>query len=536
MMKGINFHAHKPPLAESPNRMDIACFVGFVDYRADAQRDDIDEWLYQQSWRHSNAGYRATYHRDSADELLDVPVPIESWERFSQLYAWNERDYGHGLKGAGYLAASVRSFFAQGGRKCYVVRVGSPPPADLNFALRQLMIDLLVPGFATRQISIQASNRNSWQGVGHLLGLPDVALLCMPDLPDLLRAELSEEPIEAPAEVYAEERFVECSDPAPTPAADSLLTDLTAPGCSEAGFQKWAEVIHQVALFISRQRRDVQLVASVPLPNQEINNLFKFFHDQGFLDGMLESTKSTLEETSEPPMNIASSFVQLAYPWLETAGSNWLPQRLEPAEGTLAGMLASNAMARGAYRSITGLRQSDISAVHPRLSREAMHAIYSKEATLDSLQTPLISRVSLFGDSINSVTLLSDVTTSNSAAHRPANVNRIISMVLRATRQLGEDSVFENNGEALWADITQRLSGVLGTLFKLGALRGKEPDDAFFVRCDRSTMSQQDLDSGRVIALIHFEPAASIESIDVVLNMRQNGQLALQSIGIEQVA
>ena len=524
-MKGINFHAHKPPLAESPNRMDIACFVGFVDYRADAQRDDIDEWLYQQSWRHSNAGYQATYHRDSADELLDVPVPIESWERFSQLFAWNERDYGNGLRGAGYLAVAVRSFFAQGGRKCYVVRVASPPPADLGFAPRQVLIDLLVPGFATGQMSSQASNRDSWKGVGHLLGLPDVAMLSMPDLPDLLRAELSGVAIEAPADVYAEEAFVECSDPAPTPAVDSLLTDLTAPSCSETGFRKWAEVIHQVALFISRQRRDVQLVASVPLPNQDINNLFKFFHDQGFLGGTLESINS-----------IASSFVQLAYPWLESAGSNWLPQRLEPAEGALVGMLASNAMARGSYRSITGQRQSDITAVHPRLSREAMYGIYRKEVVKTSLQTPLIERVSLFGDSINSVSLLSDVTTSNSAAHRPANVNRIISTVLRATRLLGEDSVFENNGEALWAEITQRLNGVLGTLFKLGALRGKEADDAFFVRCDRSTMSQQDLDSGRIIALIHFEPAASIESIDVVLNMRQNGQLPLQSIGIEQVA
>jgi hypothetical protein len=529
-MKGVNFHVQIPPMADSPNRMDIACFVGFIDHRPDIPRDDIDQWLFQQSWlldvdpdADLSADYLATYHRESARELRDVPVPIESWERFSQLFAWNQRDYGNGLRGAGYLAAAVRSFFAQGGRKCYVVCVDSPPATTLTFAQRQVLIDLLVPGFDSGQVSSQANDRKSWHGVGHLLGLPEVTMLCIPDLPDLLRAELSELPIEAPAEVDGEEQFVECSEPEPLPAADNLITGLSVPTCSQDGYIEWAKAIHQVGLFISRSRRDVQLVSSVPLPNDEINNLFRFLHDQGFLSGTLGNENS-----------IASAFVQLAYPWLETTGSNLLPQRLEPAEGTLAGMLASNAVSRGAFRSTTGQRQSDITAVYPRLNREAMHGIYSKEAVPESLQTPLIDRVSLFGDSINAVTLLSDVTTSNTTAHRPANVNRIISLVLRATRQSGEDYVFANNGEALWAEISQHLNSVLGTLFKLGALRGKEPDDAFSVRCDRSTMSQQDLDSGRVIAYLHFEPAASIESIDVVLSMQQNGQASLQSIGIEQ--
>lgn len=518
-MKGINFQVQKPLMAESPNRMDIACFVGFIDYRSKASRGDIDQWLYEQSWMHSSEGYQATYHRDSTDQLLDVPVPIESWERFSQLYAWNERDYGNDLRGAGYLAAAVRSFFAQGGRKCYVVRVDSPPATTLSFAQRLLLIDLLVPGFATGQVSSLANDRSSWHGVGHILGLPDVTMLCLPDLPDLLRAEASAMPVEAPAEVYSEEQFVECSEPQPLPPADNLVTCLSAPDCGLNEYKKWVEVVNQVALFISRSRRDVQLVASLPLPNKEIDNLSSFLHKQNMFNGNLESGNS-----------IATAFVQLAYPWVETAGAGLLPQRLEPAEGALAGMLASNALSRGAFRSVTGMRQSDISNIYPHLSREVIQGVYFPETS----QIPLIDRVSLFGDSINAVTLLSDVTTSDVTAHRPANVNRIISMVLRVARQSGEDYVFDNNGEVLWSEITQHLNSVLGTLFELGALRGKEPEDAFFVRCDRSTMSQQDIDSGRVIAFVRFEPAASIESIDVVLSLQHNGQASLQAIGIDR--
>jgi hypothetical protein len=46
-------------------------------------------------------------------------------------------------------------------------------------------------------------------------------------------------------------------------------------------------------------------------------------------------------------------------------------------------------------------------------------------------------------------------------------------------------------------------------------------------------MTQQDLDSGRVIAHIHLEPAASIEVIDISLSMDQSGQVSLAPLGIK---
>jgi hypothetical protein len=541
MMKGINFNIQNPVKRESPNRMDIACFVGFIDYRTDVPqvdtgRTDIDKWLYQQSWMHSSDGYLATYQRDSADELRDVPVPIESWQSFTQLFKWDERDYGQGMYGAGYLAAAVRSFFAQGGRKCYVVRVGSPPSVDLTFIQRSELIDLLVPGFPA-QVSSRGDDRESWHGVGHILGLSDVTLLSLPDLPDLLRSERIELSIDPVPEPGQTEQFVACSEPAPVLPSDNRVTHLSAPTLNEEGYFKWAETIHQVATFISHHRRDVQLIISLPLPSQqlgeEIDDLFVFLHD-----------KQLLAELNKSKRSIGSAFVQIGYPWLSTTGADWLPQRIEPCDGALAGLLASNAISKGAFRSITGKQQSDITDIFPRLSRQTMYRIYSKEdvkvedVTAEDikapLQTSMIDRVSLFANSINGVVLVSDVTSSNAIAHRPANVNRTISMVLRAARQMGDDFVFDNNGEALWAEISQRLDNLLGTLFDLGALRGNTTADAFFVRCDRSTMSQQDLDTGRVIAQIQFEPAASIESINVTLSMQKNDQASLQLIGINR--
>jgi phage tail sheath protein FI len=63
-------------------------------------------------------------------------------------------------------------------------------------------------------------------------------------------------------------------------------------------------------------------------------------------------------------------------------------------------------------------------------------------------------------------------------------------------------AVFEPNGERLWANIRQTIADYLYNEWRSGALLGTSPDEAFFVRCDRSTMTQNDLDNGRLICLI----------------------------------
>jgi phage tail sheath protein FI len=63
-------------------------------------------------------------------------------------------------------------------------------------------------------------------------------------------------------------------------------------------------------------------------------------------------------------------------------------------------------------------------------------------------------------------------------------------------------AVFEPNGERLWANIRTTVSDFLYNEWVNGALLGATPKEAFFVHCDRSTMTQNDLDNGRLICLI----------------------------------
>lgn len=63
-------------------------------------------------------------------------------------------------------------------------------------------------------------------------------------------------------------------------------------------------------------------------------------------------------------------------------------------------------------------------------------------------------------------------------------------------------AVFEPNGPRLWANVREMVSNFLYAEWRGGALLGATPEEAYFVRCDRSTMTQQDLDSGRLVCEI----------------------------------
>ena len=59
--------------------------------------------------------------------------------------------------------------------------------------------------------------------------------------------------------------------------------------------------------------------------------------------------------------------------------------------------------------------------------------------------------------------------------------------------------VFEPNGEPLWASLRRSVCDFLLAEWRDGALQGASADEAFFVRCDRTTMTQDDLANGRLV-------------------------------------
>ena len=85
--------------------------------------------------------------------------------------------------------------------------------------------------------------------------------------------------------------------------------------------------------------------------------------------------------------------------------------------------------------------------------------------------------------------------------------------------------VFEPNNELLWAQIRLNIGAFLQGLFRQGAFQGRTPGEAYFVKCDRETTTQKDINLGIVNIHVGFAPLKPAEF--VVLKLQQNaGDLA----------
>lgn len=80
-------------------------------------------------------------------------------------------------------------------------------------------------------------------------------------------------------------------------------------------------------------------------------------------------------------------------------------------------------------------------------------------------------------------------------------------------------AVFEPNGEPLWARLRHSVGDFMQELFRQGALQGASPKEAYFVRCDASTTTQADIETGVVNLVVGFAPVKPAEF--VVLRVQQ---------------
>lgn len=520
-MRALTFEEEVPVVPSAPNRADVACFVGFVKRRRGPVPPGVRNWLDERGWM------SPPYRRTSAAELLDVPVPIDSWEAFVTLYEWETRrtDDPRQLF-ASYMGAAVRSFFAQGGKRCYVVRVGDMwEPATCPLS-RDGQLAALIPGFPWSVTSFEV-DQTTWHGVGHLFGLSDVSFVCMPDLPNIVAAE----PLPLPPVVEVlgiEEHFTECSSNEQVAEDAPPMRPVRAPRSDSAAYEKWADVIEMMASFLRQRRREVQLLAAVPMPLQGSREEGAFAPlIKELIDRRLSVDINPASLDADAPRGAASSFVQLVYPWVRSPGSARLPEGLEPPDAVLVGVLARNAITRGTFRSAAGLPLTDVIDVYPRLRPDDLRATETSRA--QRYATSFEERVSVLGDSPSGMKVLTDVTPSVLESYRPASVHRLVSVVARAARRLGEEITFDVSGETLWAHVREVLGRLLTGLFQAGALRGASPKEAFRVRCDRTTMTQSDIDAGRLIAQVVFDAAAPIEQIRVILSLDDTGQLTLST-------
>jgi uncharacterized protein len=77
--------------------------------------------------------------------------------------------------------------------------------------------------------------------------------------------------------------------------------------------------------------------------------------------------------------------------------------------------------------------------------------------------------------------------------------------------------VFEPNDEPLWAQIRLNIGAFMHNLFRLGAFQGRTPQEAYFVKCDKETTTQNDINLGIVNIVVGFAPLKPAEFVVIKL-------------------
>jgi phage tail sheath protein FI len=104
-------------------------------------------------------------------------------------------------------------------------------------------------------------------------------------------------------------------------------------------------------------------------------------------------------------------------------------------------------------------------------------------------------------------------TLSSDTSWKYVNVRRLFLFLEESIDEGTQWVVFEPNDEPLWALVRQTVANFLATVWRTGALAGTTADEAFFVHCDRTTMTDDDIANGRLICVIGVAPVFPAEFV-----------------------
>jgi phage tail sheath protein FI len=203
-----------------------------------------------------------------------------------------------------------------------------------------------------------------------------------------------------------------------------------------------------------------------------------------------------------------SKYAALYHPWIEIfdplqrPAQGAPPQRiLLPPSGFVTGIYARSDVSRGVWKAPANEVVSGLTKFEANINK----------ARQDVLNPEGINALRFFEGRGNRV--WGARTMSSDPEWKYVNVRRFFIFLEHSIDKSTQWAVFEPNNERLWANIRHTVEDFLLVQWRDGALMGTKPEEAYFVRCDRTTMTQNDLDNGRLICLIGVAPVKPAEFV-----------------------
>ena len=196
-----------------------------------------------------------------------------------------------------------------------------------------------------------------------------------------------------------------------------------------------------------------------------------------------------------------STYAAMYHPWLEMFDPLSKRSGYFPPSGAMAGIYARTDNERGVHkapaneivRGCTGL------------------SCNYNEGEQDILNPKGVNLIRAFAG--RGIRVWGARTMSSNGLWKYLNVRRLFIYVEESIKANTNWVVFEPNSEVLWGRVTRTIEMFLATCWRDGALAGSSPSEAYFVECGPTTMTQDDIDNGRLICNIGIAPVKPAEFV-----------------------
>jgi len=209
----------------------------------------------------------------------------------------------------------------------------------------------------------------------------------------------------------------------------------------------------------------------------------------------------TIAQVRAMRARVDSKHAALYYPWIRILDPVTRREISVPPSGAVAGIYARNDINRAVYKAP---------------ANEVVNTAIGFELLLNKAQQEVLNP-----EGINcfrffegrGFRLWGARTISSDPEWKYVNLRRYFAYLERSIDRGTQWAVFEPNGDALWANVRRTIEDFLFNEWQMGALLGEKPEKAYFVKCDRTTMTQNDLDNGRLVCLIGIAPLRPAEFV-----------------------
>ena len=226
--------------------------------------------------------------------------------------------------------------------------------------------------------------------------------------------------------------------------------------------------------------------------------------------------KDTIPDVQSLRQNYDTKYAAIYYPWLVIPDP--FPTNLArvanypvPPSGHTLGIYARTDIERGVHKAPANETVSGIIGLQRVLNKEQQDILNPYPVNINVIRD--------FRNNNRGIRVYGGRVITSDSDWKYVNVRRLLIFIEASIERGLQWVVFEPNAEPLWARVTRSIANFLNLVWRNGALEGTKPEEAYFVKCDRTTMTQTDIDSGRLICLVGVAPVKPAEYVIIRIGL-----------------